>query len=541
MPKKALSTQSIVNAFPDWADIRMNEQSLGYQFVNHGIGNNLDYLLKQLQKIKANYYLPTADISDIDVYYRFDLPDSYVFTKEDNDDTELLFTLPTVSGLLNNVLYPVSGVDKNNIENFWYNATPNRISLGTTASGGFLVASGFMFQSPLRSLLTTQEIDVPGRLMVTVSGGILYFGEDNNGYTYRTVVRIEGEDRAGGLIKEELYPVYDEVLMTQHEYKSVSGVYGYGSNDIHIKVHSASFNQPDLPAVYPGIKETDFAEDMPMFWAVGSGNAQASGHLLQIKKYDADDIQFRLNGYSGKHAFMEYELLTTAGDAPVLANDVSPEPFSDNVWVVDSGTLYVYDADMYYPSTDMFEKRTYDAAATLIMDCPWLTLGHSVQIDYFWRRPTQGMTAHRVWVEKPDGTKKSIENGSEVTYYTDATSWVVGQPRFRKLRPTDVFTLDQRGDYIYSLETTYVDGTRSLDQKIVSVLSKTAKAQFGLASIIGTHNQIIGLHIDSEYKIWVLDSAGKKYEVIPHYDNMLVDFSKKRIYLRENYDQVRVY
>ena len=536
--KKHLSTQSIVNAFPDWADIRMHEQSMGYQFAN-SIGKNLDDLLKQLQRINANYFLPTAIVSDIDVYYRIDLPSSYEFVKADNDDTELLYTPPTVTGVIGTTAYTVTVSGKNNIEDFWYNSVPTRLSHVDTASGIDLIASGYFFQSPLRSLLRTEFIEVPNQLYVTTSGGILYFGTDEAGFAFRTIVQIAGEDRQGDFQVEELYFVHDETLRTRTEFRTVSGVNCYGPDDIFLTVKAAGFEHNEHPVVYQGIQETNYLEDMDMFWALGSGTF--SGTLLQLKKYDADDIQFRLNGYSGKFAFWETELLTTAGDRAVHPIDLAVEPWSDRVWVVDSGSLYVYNTDIHYPDTSVFPRRDYDAAAVIEPSWYNLVVGETVSIDYFWRRPVQGMKAHRVWVEKPDGTKKSLEDGSEVAYHTDTTSWIVGQPLRRKLRPTEEYTLDQRGDYIYSLEVKNIDDTTTLDQKIISVLSKKALRQFGLASIIGTHNPIIAVDIDSEYKIWVKDSSGKKYQLKEHFDNMIVDFGRRRIYFRENYDRVKVY
>ena len=94
---KSRSVQSIVNAFPEWSNVRSDEQSIGFQLLNT-TGKTLDYLYKQLNKVNSNFFLNTAAISDIDLYYKLQLPMEYEFTKEDDDNTEFFYLAPTVSG-----------------------------------------------------------------------------------------------------------------------------------------------------------------------------------------------------------------------------------------------------------------------------------------------------------------------------------------------------------------------------------------------------------------------------------------------------------
>jgi hypothetical protein len=144
---------------------------------------------------------------------------------------------------------------------------------------------------------------------------------------------------------------------------------------------------------------------------------------------------------------------------------------------------------------------------------------------------------------KPDGTKKTIdENGLEATYITGSDSWQGGPIMInRNIQDPSEFTLTEAGDYTYCLEVGYVDGTSSVDKKIVSVQTKQARAQFPLTEVIGDWRPIVGVDVDSEYKIWVRNANDWRYQINLHYDNMLIDWKRKIIYFHEPYDQVRVF
>lgn len=541
MPKKSRTAQSLVNTYPPWSNIRTDEQSLGFQLFNN-IGILKDDLVKQGIRIGDNYFLSSSIVSDIDLFYQHKLPGSFEFTKEDNDQTELLYTAPSVSGLYNNTYYQVSVVDDNSIEGFWYNAAPSRISLGEIASGEHLIASGYLITSPFEALTTSGELHIPNKLSVTISGGNSFVGFEDNNLTRVGTVQVEGITRAGLKVTEELTFIHDETVLTFHDYRSISltdGVRAYGINDdtsTFLRVTSGRFKEPDYPVAYE-MDEDVQKRVLPLFWAVGSG-VSTTQPTLDLLKYNADDVILRMEGFVEKSAVLQQELLTASGVA-ITAQDLAVEPRSSHIWVVGDNTLYLYTADLPYPTTNILEKKDYSAESVIEPNSYYAVLGEDVQLDYVWRRPVRGMVRHRVWVTKPDGTTYSIEDGAEVAYHTDDTSWVFGEPRNRVIRPSDIFTLDQRGDWLYSLEVYYADNTSTIDQRIISVVSQEARAEFDLTNL-GITNAI-GVDFDSEYKLWVMDQNGAKYQINKHYDIMIIDFDKKIIYFREPYDEVRVF
>lgn len=526
--------------FPSWSDIRNDEQSLGYQLLNTA-GLQLDHLREQLRKAVDNLYLGTSVVSDIDVYYAVQLPGSYEFTKADGDDTELLFTPPTVSGVVASTTYQVSLAGHNTVEDFWYNATPTRLSIETTVSGmSHLVASGHAYLSPLTPVVTSGIVHSANQLTVFASGITTAFGISDDNVVRRGIIQIEGTTRTGQDVTEELAFIHDGTQRTRHEFQSVDKVRVYGLQDpvrAFVSVKSAAFNEPDYPVMYSELLKTTARQQMPAFWGVGIG---VSGqHTLAFKTYNAEDIELRLDGFVEKQNLFEMDLMDTS-ERYIPVKDLAVEPYSNRVWVVDSGSIYVYNAALPYPATSGMLLKQYDAPVVIIPSTYYLRLGDSVELDYHWRRPTQSLVKHRVWVQKPDQTKKSIENGVEVTYHTDATSWVFGEPETnRAVRNSDIFTPDQYGDWIYAIEAHYGDGSSSIDQRIISVLKLEPLAQFGAAAL-GVTRELLGIDFDSEHKLWIMDNINVKYQLNRHYDVMIVDFAKKIVYLRENYDSVRV-
>lgn len=547
---KGHSTQWLANTYPLWSKIRNDHQSAGFQFLNP-IGLRTDDLRRQGERIGANIYLPTSIVSDIDVYYKFRLPRNFEFTA-DSDDTEFLFSTPTVSGLIDTTYYDITLAEDNNIEGFWYNAVPDRIGLGETVNepvGGHLVVSGHISQSPFLPLVPSGIIAVPNHLTVTLSGADLCI-DSRDGFVSFGQVQIEGVTRAGQHVTEDLTFLYDETLTTLYEYAEVSGVRAYAiedADDAFLVVTSSRLANREIgedmyyKSAYDLAYNTLNFQD-PYFWTVASGAAIGSQtqHTLELHKYEGDDPEIRLDGWTSKSLLTRFELLD-ANDNHIAPVDMAVERWSQNLWVATSGVLYLFDDSLPYPDTSLLVGKKYDAASVIATDYDTVVSGETIDIDCIWERPTVGMVAHRTWVEKPDGTKYSLEAGEEAVYHNDAGSWVLGEPYNRKIKPTETYTLDQRGDYVFSLETKYTDSTSHLDKRIISVLYKKPRASFPLQDIIGAQNQVYGIDIDSENKLWLFDQNGHRHQINFHYDIMLIDLAKKILYFREPYSEVRVW
>lgn len=536
---KGRSTQSLVNTYPGWADTRTDEQSAGFQLMNV-IGRRFDDLRKQSARGFDNMFLGNSIVSDIDVYYAFKLPGSFEFHKYDDDDTEFIFTPPTVSGILNDTQYAVDIADNNDIETFWYNLDPDRLTLEETFSGEHLIAEGPVIESPFTPTHPSGELHLTGHVHVELTSGISYVGLNDQQIVRRGLVQVTGTTREGRDVTEELHFVHDDILRTRNEFQTIAEngirVYGVEPSGTMMRAYSARFGLSDYPINYQ-LDEVVTGQEMPLFWSV-STNEETEFSTLELMKYELDEVELRLAGFVGKQTALRQDFVDTEGSGIVIT-DIAPEPHSDALWAVSEHNLYRFSSDLPYGDLTQLTGKDYQAASVIMPNSYYVLKGEEVQLDYVWRKPTTGFVKHRAWVVKPDGTKKSLELGAEETYRTNETSWVFGEPVRRQIRPTEFYTLDQYGTYVYCLEVTYADDTTSIDKRVVTVVAKQATSEFYLPTI-GVVGDITGIDFDSEYNMWLSDSSNNKYRVERHYDKMLVDFDKKVIYFRELYDKVRV-
>lgn len=534
MTTKSRCTQSLANTFPSWSNTRKDEQSLGFQFLN-SIGHRFEELNKQLKNNIDNFYLPTAVISDIDVYYKHKLPNTYVFT-EDPDNTEFIYVPPIVQATAAGVVYNITIAEKNDIETFWYKAIPTRISITETVTGNHLIATGTVDKSPFSSLV--EEMHIPNKLTIKIENGISFLGLYNNGLLRKSIVQITGKTRQGQSVTEEVLFLHNETQQTWHEFKSIetNGIKLYGFEPVdttEITVTSAAFNKDDYPVNYE-LDQDLYGDDTPYFWAINKPNPDISRYTLDLKRYDTNDLELRMQGFTTKHTVLSQELLDTS-EQNIIPLDLAIEPHSNRIWIVSATKLYLFEEGLPYFDMSLLNKKQYDAHSVIEPNTYYAVLGEEIELNYIWLRPVTGMVAHRAWVLKPDGTTKSLENGEEVTYHTDTPSWIFGEPLERKIRNAEHYILNQRGNYIYSLEVRYADNTTSIDQRIINVCYLKPQAEFTLPNITA-----VGVDIDSEYKLWVLDSSGDKHQIRLHYDNMLVDFKRKTLYFREPYDKLAI-
>jgi hypothetical protein len=532
---KAHSTQRLANSFPPWSRVRDDDQSVGFQFLN-SLGLAHDDLWKQLIRTRDDQYLSTVPVSEIGRHYQFVLPAAFDFAR-DIDHTELLYDPPTVSGYQHDDWHTISLARDNDIKHFWYEANPTRVALsGVTAAPDQVLASGWVSGSPF--IPGNAALSSNNRLAVTVSGGSSFLGVDE-GQVTRGLIQIDGTTPEGVFVSEEIPFVYDETQLSTYEYATISGVRAYGIDDPDttlVEVRESRFNQLDYESAYY-IDYSNTGDDIPLFWGIYNSVRENGYPSLDLVAYNQEDVELRIFGFVDKYEMLSAELLDTS-ENPIYPLDLAVEPHSDRLWVVDANKLYLYKSDLPYPSLQGLEGSMQGAQSQIEIDEPYLLRDQEVTVRYRWMRPNSGLRRHRVWMEEPDGTQYSVEDGVLVAYHTDNTSWFVGEPLHRDIRGFDTFTLDQLGTYIFSLEVEYIDGETELHRRLAHTLSMEPEAELDLSAL--GFPAVVGVDVDSEYNLWVLCGDGQKRKLFLSYDLMLVDYENKTIYFRDEYSQVRV-
>lgn len=542
--KTARSTQVLVNAFPPWSNARIDQQSNLYQFLNYTVGIPLDELRETINKIRDNYYLSTADVSDPDVFYTIKLPDSLVLTKDD-DNTESNFELPTMSGYDNGLAYAITIAEDNSINDFWFDAIPDRITLDTTTSGVYpILASGLV--QDYESMVLPSGIDLPNTFFVTVSGANSCLEVIDN-LAYIGTVQLEGTTRQDQEnVIESFTFIHDGTQKTIRDFKELISLKVYNINypdETIIQIRSHNFNNG--PYQTQDVLDHSLSNNLlDTFWNIAQGTNTSH---LEYLKYQMEMIEDRISGYLDTDKMYVFELYDTASNAISIV-DMAIEYFSNKLWLTSSSKLYCFDNELPGINCSKMTKKQTEAAIllepqTIYGSNYYSILGQLVTINYIYIRPTKSIIKHRVFIEDPSGNKYTINtnfNGTAPsgTFFVDDTSWIYGDPINRVLRTPDIFLLDQLGEYVFTLEAQYSDLTTETTQCIVSNIYKQPLAEFDLNSI-GINN-IVGIDIDSENNILLLSNNNTVYQIKLHYDIALLNPITKIVYLREDYDQVKV-
>lgn len=540
----AESTQGIVNSFPPWSAVRQDEQSLGFQLLNIP-GVELDILEKELFRVGQNTNLVTGNINELDVLYKFTLPGSYSFPVEEDVEGIQTIGAPEVSGLWSGTYYSITPIDKNTIEDFWYKALPSRLSEGISATGEFILASGYVFESPMSysgvNFPNSGILPIPGRCWITVSGSVDNLGLEQ-GIPRRGMIQLEGRTRENIREQEEsIIFLYDDTKSSSREWEEIFEVRAYGIKeeaDTTITVRGSRFNNGPYREPYEIANHKDTKDPEPVFWNVATVDGI---QCLERLVYEVP-FQERTAGYTALQLDRRIELLDPTENTIDNILDMAIQPFSDWIWVLTANNiLYIYDRYLYYPDCSVFAKKQYDAIAYIDSDRYHYVLGETATLEYYLSRPIKTPARHRVYVKKPDGNTYLIVNGIEQVYSVSG-GWTDGVVSDRAVRAEEDFVLNQRGDWLFTFEVVYVDGTTQTDQRIISVDSKQAIAEFDLneqPTFLGGVTAV-GIDFDSDQKLWILGNNNIAYQLHLHWDTMLIDYDKKILYFREAFEEVRV-
>lgn len=533
--KKSDVTRELANTFAPWSRVRQNEQSVGFGLLN-SFAQPMDHMQKELIKQKANYYLLSFNLDEIDLTYTVTLPVSFDFATDNTDPFNPVPTAPTVSGLYDGTWHDVSLAERNTLYEFWYNSYPNRVSLAETVTG----IDDVILETTVSGLPITGEWEHHlggGDIWVTTSGGTTYL-ELSNSRILRGRVILEGTTRKGTKESESLIFPWDMKQKSKKEWEKLEYIGAFNMEDgVEVKVHSSDFNAAPYISAW-NTKYSDNRNKIDEFWQLGttSGVSLNSTTLDRIE-YISDEWQQLVEGFVDKQVVDRWELVDDNGSA-ISAVDLAIQPFSDNAWVVCSDSmLYCYNTSDYMVSgVDKLRDRTPGTQVAIEVEKPAVVLGEAIQFIPWHVRPIKEILKYHIWYQTPSGTKYSIFNGSPVAWGTDA--WVVGNETItRTITNLITITPTEHGEYLLALDVIYIDESEESERVIVPVRSKTPLASISLLSLMS--ETPVGIDFDADHQLWIKGQT-RYYRFNLHKDIMLVDYEQKVIYFKENYSQVKV-
>lgn len=529
--KKSKVTRELVNTFPEWSRVRKDETSIGFQLLN-AIAQPMERMDKELIRMRANYYLVTANLDEIDILYKVQLPASFSFDENNDDPTEVIPVAPTVSGLWDGTWYAVGEAEDNDLQSFWYDTVPNRYSLGrsidtigdelvdTTVSG--LPVSGVW-----------EHHTGGGHVWVETVGGTEYLTFEGQ-KVHRGRIILKGRTRKGSYEEETLIFPWDMKQRTMKEWDKIYDVDAYDIEpEVLVQVRSADFNQG--PYLSPW--NTRFSENrkkVDEFWDLG----EVSGYCtLDRVEYITDEWQQLVLGFSDKESKEKWELLDEELNN-ISGVDVALQPFQERAWVVTADAmLYCFDTcEMMASGLDRIKDKTAGSHVQLEIEDQHIIRDETITFMPWHARPLKEIRKYRVWYETPSGTKYGLKDKVSVPYTSDF--WVRGSDTITRSVENHIsFQATERGEYLIVLEAEFLDGETHTEKSLVRVNYKLPLTQLDLSSDIP--EECLGIDFDSDQHLWVKTVSGY-HEINLHYDKMLIDYNNKTIYFREEYDSVEV-
>lgn len=532
-------TQELVNVFPSWSKVRSDDQSVGYQALNT-MANSMERMERQLRVIRDNQFLSTANLDEIDITYKVILGPGFEF---DEDNTDPLFACPVapeVSGLISGVWHDVEIAPDNDLESFWYDSIPNRITLADVVSGeNHEMVTLDAGDSPVSGLWLNHLRG--GHLWVETTGGVQYLQFENNSVKRAKVV-LEGRTRKGTYEEETLIFAWDQKQRTLKEWKELYNVGAFDMEDeIEIDVRSADFNNG--PYLSPwNLKYSDRRNKIDEFWDVGhNGDIPTLDRL----EYQSDEWQQLVLGFSDTDVRDRWELLKSTDnpvsgvDVTISGVDMAIQPYTNRVWVATEDTLYLYDLrEEMVSGVNDFLDRTPGAHIQIDYEEDSVLLGEPILFTPWHARPLKELLSYKIWYRRPDGTRYGILGGSEVDINTDHTVKITqGTPLSRTIENLIEIPTTQRGEYLVVFEGTFIDGEQQTYSRIFNVRYKLPLAEIPVSGIVP--DPIEGIDFDSDQKMWV-KTSDKYYRLDLHTDIMLIDYENKIIYFKEEYESVGI-
>lgn len=530
--KKFPSASELANLYPEWTKVRADDQSNGFLLLN-ALSRSINKMSKTLVTQGHNTHLTTANLNEIDLVYKVTVPSDFEWQYSTLDTFNTIPVTPHVEGFLGVTPYAINLSEQNNLESFWYDSVPNRVSIETTLSG----IAHHLHQ--LQTEDSPQDVNLEhhlggGKLLIETSGGTKYFNVENN-ILVRGRILIEGITRKGTEEQEELIFPWDMKQWTIKEWKTISAIKVFDIEpNVTITIKSGDFNNAPHKDFF-NLSWSPNRKKIDSFWDIGTSVSGVK--TLDSLEFVSDEWQDLLEGFINKEIVQSWELLNESF-LNVPAIDLALEPFSTRAWLLCSDKkLYCYDlSDETISGIELLKNRTHGAHIDFDYNSRYLVRGETFSFTPIHSRAIQEIVKYRIWYQTPSGNKYGLLEGIPVSFASNF--WIVGQQLQRRITDKVSIVLSELGEYLFTIEAEFMDGTKHLNSIIAKTLYKTPLTELDLSSYIAT--TVSGLEFDSDQKLWVIDNNQTGYQVNLHTDIMLIDFENRTFYFKEEYDEVTI-
>jgi hypothetical protein len=524
--------QRLVNRAPEWAQIRKSPTSIGQQLLNP-IALDIQDTIQQLNRERNALYASSADIKELDLLYRLDLPSNIEFTETETHDGYITYEPPIVVASINDSNYKITIAENNDILTLGYDCLPTRIEDAEVSHS----YSEIIPRTLVSSVPTTSigDLPIPGYLYITV--------RDNENWEIESVdtvyyckILVTGITRKGTKTTEAVLVRYNSTFKTLNEWESISEITAlYLSDTAYLTVELFPFDRDSYLDTFNILVESD--RERLGFLCLED---RTYGSSLVTEGYVIGDFTIVRQGVDDKQIYREMQLLNSSG-AAITAIDFVVRPNTRFAYVIDDTKLYVYDINFPFPDTSLMADESPETTMDLYSDRWVCNMDEEVYINtrtLAFNNPPTRVRWSRFY---PDGTSDYIDLTGSVVSEDDA--WIDNElydnANWREQRIPLSFAV--AGEHIVMIECQYWSSETNTatilkTKYMFFVPAISAETELDLPSNLQSPEKI---GIDSEGNIWIR-KYGLIHKLNMFHDYFLADYSGKRLWFREEYPNVEV-
>jgi len=528
-------TQRLMNRAPEWTDIRKNHASVGQQVVN-SMALDIQDTYQQLSQERYNTFVSTADVSMLDMLYRFDLTPGMSFNHTEDSSGTVKYIPPTVYATISNTEHQITQAENNDINSLAYDCLPSRVEDGAVSYAYDDVVTATSVAS--LASITPNSLPINGHLYITIRNNTTWSITFRDTIYYPKIY-ITGTTRKGTSVTEALPLRYNGTFRTVNEWQSVSSVFvSYVDSTATIEIESLPFSADAL------IDKRNISVPVALgerfqFLKLGT---RVFGSTLIAEAYTLSDMDVvRESGVDDRDIQYEIELL----DESESNVDLTGHVFKTNsrfMYAVDSDYFYVYDVSLPYADAKDMLGQSSETKIDLYSD-RW---------SYARNELATIKTRNLAVFDPPWRVRWTLLDPDDDEYYmgldgslwpTTTDAWIPNlQYEDGKWREQEIeFQLTKTGRYIVSIEASYLNEdtgelTTLTTKYLFFVPSITPETQIELPSTLKSPD---GISIDSDGRAWLLKYGSINLLNVYH-DYFLVDYERNRVWFKEDYSSVRV-
>ena len=549
-------TQATANRLPDWTRSKQYRYSNTQQLLQP-FGKESEELNSRMRRHLASLFLGTMDMDQMDMVYQISLPYSFQFEFDFTDPTNPRPKPPYTRGIIGTTEIVIESIEENNIESFWYDPLPTRITIGDDevdllpADVGLLATGDVLPATAIGAgIITATYTDpfIPGRLYVTIAGGDK-FGHKDDLVEAPAYVELEGVTVKDTEETERVYFYYNASKITKKYWKEITKatVYNVLPTTATLTITSMAGTMQQIQD--PAYVEYDTVGGRSSYWELDESNtAVMLQQILPVARVITGESRPGFQQDVHRTWILQDELGIELPWADIV--DYALERFRPYTYVLmDTGILHIYNKWPEYPDvTSMrFLKERTDSCNTWIdVSYDEGILDDEIRLSASVIAPTKEVAFYSLQGSKPSHDNDWYYiNTDDVWGGTEIDARVTLDPPTNNLPYIGyVVPLDEHGVHAFKLTTRYTDGTEDVDVVLIWSRYKLPLATFDLTAIDTDLIDPLAICFDYNQTLWLGGTfTGPDFlfkELDLHADLMLIDYDKKLIYLREEYEEVWV-